>query len=329
MSVQVYGCNHVAIEVSNREEAIAFYQDVFGLRLLDQGEGDAFFALGEHQFLALFVVPEIRPDQRRHFGIMVRDEEQLAQIREKITRKYGLSLIPGFRCDFRDPWGNQIQVVDLHDESLVWLLPYREVQKAGITFRGEVERVAPQGRDAEEDSPSATAPPGLRPEIARFALTADVVLLGAREGEVAALLIQRRNPPYAGSWALPGGFVEAGEEPLSAAARELAEETGVAGLLLWEVAIFGKPGRDPRGPVVSVAHVAWVDPALVDAAAGSDAAAVRWFPVVDLPALAFDHREMIRAACRFLEEKWASPQSGVVSGADRDLLRRLLVRLAG
>jgi hypothetical protein len=55
-------------------------------------------------------------------------------VREKLTGKYGLKLIKGFRCDFRDPWGNRIQVVDLHDESLIWLLPYREVQKAGVKF---------------------------------------------------------------------------------------------------------------------------------------------------------------------------------------------------
>ena len=61
---------------------------------------------------------------------------QLAAVREKITKEYGLKLIPGFRCDFRDPFGNRIQVVDLHDESLVWLLPYQEVQKAGIKFSG-------------------------------------------------------------------------------------------------------------------------------------------------------------------------------------------------
>ena len=65
---------------------------------------------------------------------MVRDEGQIAEVREKLTGKYGLELIEGFRCDFRDPWGNRIQVVDLHDESLIWLLPYREVQKAGVKF---------------------------------------------------------------------------------------------------------------------------------------------------------------------------------------------------
>jgi catechol 2,3-dioxygenase-like lactoylglutathione lyase family enzyme len=134
MSVQVYGCNHVAIEVDDVEQAVAFYQDVFNLEKLDSGEGDAFFQLGAHQFLAIFEVDKVRPDRTRHFGIMVCDEQQLAEVRKKITGDYKLSLEPGFRCDFRDPWGNRIQVVDLHDESLIWLLPYAEVQKAGIVF---------------------------------------------------------------------------------------------------------------------------------------------------------------------------------------------------
>jgi catechol 2,3-dioxygenase-like lactoylglutathione lyase family enzyme len=134
MSVQVYGCNHVAIEVGDVKKAIAFYRDVFNLEQLDEGEGDAFFKLGQHQFLAMFETKEVRPDRTGHFGIMVRDEAQIAEIREKLTSKYKIKLIPPFRCDFRDPWGNRIQVVDLHDESLVWLLPYEEVQKAGIRF---------------------------------------------------------------------------------------------------------------------------------------------------------------------------------------------------
>lgn len=134
MSVQVYGSNHIAIEVDNVEKAVEFYQDVFNLEKLDEGEGNAFFRLGEHQFLAMFEVDEVKPDSTRHFGIIVRDEEQLAEVRKKVTEKYGLALIPPFRCDFRDPFGNRIQVVDLHDESLVWLLPYQEVQKVGIRF---------------------------------------------------------------------------------------------------------------------------------------------------------------------------------------------------
>lgn len=135
MSVQVYGCNHVAIEVDDVNKAVAFYKDVFNLKKLDEGEGDAFFKLGAHQFLAIFEVKQIQPSRMRHFGMIVRDEQQLAEVRKKITGKYKLTLEPGFRCDFRDPWGNRIQVVDLHDESLIWLLPYAEVQKAGVTFR--------------------------------------------------------------------------------------------------------------------------------------------------------------------------------------------------
>ncbi len=135
MSVQVYGCNHVAIEVDDVEKAVAFYQDVFNLEKLDEGEGDAFFKLGAHQFLAIFKVDKLQPDRMRHFGLIVRDAAQLAAVREKLTKKYGLELISGFRCDFHDPFGNRIQVVDLHDESLAWLMPYAEVQKLGLAFR--------------------------------------------------------------------------------------------------------------------------------------------------------------------------------------------------
>jgi catechol 2,3-dioxygenase-like lactoylglutathione lyase family enzyme len=137
MSVKVYGANHIAIEVDDVDRAVEFYQDVFNLEKLDEGEGDAFFKLGEHQFLAMFKVDSVRRERVRHFGLIVRDEEQIAQVREKLTNKYGLKLIPGFRCDFFDPFGNHVQVVDLHDESMVWLLPYQEVQKAGIVFNGK------------------------------------------------------------------------------------------------------------------------------------------------------------------------------------------------
>jgi len=135
MAVQVYGANHVVIEVDDVEKAVAFYTDVFNLQMLRGGEGAAWCTLGEHQFLAIFGVAELQPDLMKHFGLIVRDEEQIREIREKITKHYGLAVEPEFRCDFRDPWGNRIQVVDLHDESLVWLLPYTEVQKAGITFQ--------------------------------------------------------------------------------------------------------------------------------------------------------------------------------------------------
>ncbi len=136
MAVKVYGSNHVVIEVGDAKKAVEFYSDVFNLEMLRGGEGAAWCKLGEHQFMAIFEVQELQPDRMKHFGIMVRDEAQVREVREKITKKYGLTVEEGFRCDFRDPWGNRIQVVDLHDESLAWLLPYAEIQQAGITFGG-------------------------------------------------------------------------------------------------------------------------------------------------------------------------------------------------
>ncbi|MCZ6632852.1 MAG: VOC family protein [bacterium] len=134
MAVRVFGCNHIVIEVDDIEKAIQFYTDVFDLELQDGGEGDAFFKLGNHQFLAAFEVDTLQPDRHKHFGLIVRDEDQIAEVREKITKKYGLKTIPPFRCDFHDPWGNRIQVADMHDESTAWLQPYEEVQEVGATL---------------------------------------------------------------------------------------------------------------------------------------------------------------------------------------------------
>jgi catechol 2,3-dioxygenase-like lactoylglutathione lyase family enzyme len=134
MAVQVYGSNHIAIEVDDAEKAVAFYSDVFGLEMLRGGEGAAWCKLGEHQFMAIFEVAKLQPDRVKHFGLIVRDDAQIKEVRDKLIKKYGLKLEPNFRCDFRDPWGNRVQVVDLHDESLVWLLPYREIQDTGIEF---------------------------------------------------------------------------------------------------------------------------------------------------------------------------------------------------
>ncbi len=131
MTVRVFGCNHIVLEVGDLDKAIEFYTDVFNLEPKNEGEGDAFFQLGNHQFLALFQSDEPHVDNHRHFGLMVRDDAQVVEIREKISEKYGIKTIPPFRCDFRDPWGNRIQVVDMHDESTAWLQPYEEVQKVG------------------------------------------------------------------------------------------------------------------------------------------------------------------------------------------------------
>src|ERR1700745_4393864 len=97
MSVQVYGLNQVAIEVDDIEQAVAFYKDVFNLEQMSGGEGDAFFKLGEHQFLAVFEVENVQPANMRHFGIMVRNEAQLEEVGKKLKEKYKLRLAPPFR----------------------------------------------------------------------------------------------------------------------------------------------------------------------------------------------------------------------------------------
>ena len=128
---------------------------------------------------------------------------------------------------------------------------------------------------------------------ARPAVAVDVVLLDAQGRHI--LLIRRRKEPFAGLWALPGGFVEAGEDLDDAARRELAEETGVLAQQLQQVRAFGRPERDPRGHVISIAYRG-VAPDCATPRAGSDADEVRWFSLKALPALAFDHAEIISAA---------------------------------
>jgi 8-oxo-dGTP diphosphatase len=130
------------------------------------------------------------------------------------------------------------------------------------------------------------------------ALTTDVVLLAGGSAN-SVLLIERGNDPFKGSWALPGGFVEVGERVHEAAIRELAEETGVA--LEVELALLGvydTPGRDPRGPTVSVAYVHRCATEL-PASGGDDAARALWFALDALPPLAFDHALIVADAIRW------------------------------
>ncbi len=119
MAVKVYGMNHVAIEVTNAQEAVEFYSDVFDLGAPEKGEGQAFFRIGKHQFIAIFEVDKLAPGQMRHFGIVVTDDEEIAKVRERVQAK-GCHLNAGFACDFEDPWGNRIQVVDLAVVSPIW-----------------------------------------------------------------------------------------------------------------------------------------------------------------------------------------------------------------
>jgi 8-oxo-dGTP diphosphatase len=109
----------------------------------------------------------------------------------------------------------------------------------------------------------------------RPAVTCDVVAFTLRANDLAVLLIRRKDDPFKGAWALPGGFVNENESLERAAARELYEETGLSGMRLEQLGAFGDPGRDPRGHTVTVAFVSFLM-AEAAIAAGDDAAAVEW-----------------------------------------------------
>jgi 8-oxo-dGTP diphosphatase len=138
----------------------------------------------------------------------------------------------------------------------------------------------------------------------RPALTVDCVVFGLDESQqLKVLLIQRSNEPFAGYWALPGGFVDMDEGLETAALRELEEETGVRDLFIEQLYTFGAPGRDPRGRVVSVAYYALVNLSEHPVQAASDARAAKWFVLGQLPKLAFDHQDILRAAQKRLQAK--------------------------
>jgi len=141
-------------------------------------------------------------------------------------------------------------------------------------------------------------------EYPRPALTVDIVIFTLRENRLQLLLIQRREQPYAGMWALPGGFVRVDESLEEAASRELSEETGVSEAYLEQLYTYGDVDRDPRGRVVTVAYFALIPAgAPVRSEGGSDARQARWHPLESLPALAFDHREIVTYALRRLRYK--------------------------
>jgi len=135
----------------------------------------------------------------------------------------------------------------------------------------------------------------------RPALTVDIVI-ATREARPRVLLIRRLKEPFAGSWALPGGFVDENERLADAARRELEEETGLTVAQIEQLYTAGDPGRDPRGWTVSVAYLAQVNPDELKAVAADDAEAVGWFALDDLPQLAFDHAMILaRARARLAE----------------------------
>jgi len=121
-------------------------------------------------------------------------------------------------------------------------------------------------------------------------LTVDAVIVDPERG---VALICRRSPPFAGCWALPGGFVEVGEECEAACVREVHEETGLDVTVAGLIGVCSRPDRDPRGHTVSVVYLCRASGGEIEG--GDDAAAAAWFADVTGLALAFDHSEILAA----------------------------------
>lgn len=148
-------------------------------------------------------------------------------------------------------------------------------------------------------------PPGYDPsQYERPSVTVDVIIFTLLKQDLKVLLIKRKHPPFAGYWAIPGGFVGMTESLEEAALRELEEETGVRDFYLEQLYTFGEPMRDPRTRVITVAYFAlFPATALPSPRAASDAAAARWWSMYNLPDLAFDHAEILDYALTRLRYK--------------------------
>jgi 8-oxo-dGTP diphosphatase len=148
-------------------------------------------------------------------------------------------------------------------------------------------------------------------EYPRAMTTVDGVVFGFTGDALKILLIKRNETDddgepnvFGGCWALPGGFVNMGEDLDDAVRRELEEETGVRGLFLEQLYTFGKPDRDPRGRVISIAYYALVKASDINLKHGSDADDARWFNVRRIPKpLAFDHDEIVKVGLSRLRGK--------------------------
>jgi 8-oxo-dGTP diphosphatase len=135
------------------------------------------------------------------------------------------------------------------------------------------------------------------------ALTTDIAVFTLREGRLCVLLIERAEEPYAGAWALPGGFLRMDETLDACARRELLEETGVEASILFPFANYSEPDRDPRERVISAAYLALMPFDQMSPRADSDAAAFQWAPLDGLPQLAFDHADIVDGAQKALRSR--------------------------
>lgn len=135
------------------------------------------------------------------------------------------------------------------------------------------------------------------------AVTTDIVIFTVRDKQLKLLLIMRGGEPFKGKWALPGGFVQLDEDLETGARRELAEETGVSGVYLEQLYTYGAVDRDPRERVITIAYSALIPSDKIVLQAATDAEAVGWFSMDELPELAFDHKKIVDMAHQRLVAK--------------------------
>ncbi|PTS93840.1 NUDIX hydrolase [Pedobacter sp. HMWF019] len=135
-------------------------------------------------------------------------------------------------------------------------------------------------------------------------VTVDAIVFGYNQGNgISVLLIKRKVEPFKNEWALPGGFVLNQETLEEAVERELREEAGISINYLEQLFTFGKPDRDPRMRIVSVSYFGLVKSADFSLFASTDAAEAAWFNIYELPALAFDHKDIVEKAIARLRAK--------------------------
>ena len=140
----------------------------------------------------------------------------------------------------------------------------------------------------------------------RPALTVDAIVFAEEDSKLKVLLVKRKNEPFKGLWATPGGFLEVDETCKEGALRELKEETGMTGVELEQFYVFDAIGRDPRERIITVAHMGVTDiGAHTNIKGADDATEAKWFDIEHLPALAADHGLMIATALAILKKRGA------------------------
>jgi 8-oxo-dGTP diphosphatase len=132
-------------------------------------------------------------------------------------------------------------------------------------------------------------------EYPRPAVTTDAVIFAKKKDTTSILLIKRGRPPFEGMWALPGGFLNIDEEPEDVVKRELEEESGLTGIKLQQLKAYGAVHRDPRHRTISIVFYGITDREH-EVKGMDDAAEAKWFPIDNLPPMAFDHEQIVADA---------------------------------